>query len=158
MKNNANTIIVNYVRDKITNLLRSQYIKMCICGLVTLVAQLIIFNILRFLFSTVIANAIAVEVSIILNFFANNYYTFHNERFTKQHGKAHILHKIVQFNMVALFSLAIQLLIMSFGIRLFGDTALSANLLLLIGVTIGSIANIYLYKTRVWNTSTIERA
>jgi len=130
-----------------------RFIKSCFCGLAAMTVQLILFNILRLYIHEVLANAIAIEVAIIINFFMNNRFSFHEFRLSKQDKLSQWLYKIGKFNTSALGSLILQLIVMYVGIKLFGSTLIIANLLLLIGIVLGSFSNYYCYRTFVWKAS-----
>jgi len=126
---------------------------MCLCGLAGTTVQLILFNILRFHLHEAPANSIAIEGAILTNFFMHNTISFRDFKFSREHKLRTWLYKLGKFNFFSLFSLLLQTIVMFVGITLFGSSFWKANILLIIGVGLGTISNYFTYKHFVWKVA-----
>jgi len=127
------------------------YIKVCLVGLVGMIIQLIVFNILRHFMPPQYANAIATELAIISNFLLNNRYSFRQHRISRSHhGYSVLLKKGIHFNLISLFSLLIQVIVVSVGVHLLGRGIFIENGLVVLGVVLGSLINYFTYSRFIW--------
>ena len=90
------------------------------------------------------ASAIAIESSIISNFFFNNYFTFRDRR---SPAWKITLRRLLKFNMVSLVGLAINLGILTLLTTVFGIYYLLANL---IGIVVAALWNYLLSTSWTW--------
>ena len=127
------------------------YIKVCLVGLVGLSIQLITFNILRHFILPQYANAIGTELAIISNFLLNNSYSFKQHKISpSDHGYRGMVKKAFHFNIVSLLSFFVQFFVVSIGVHLFGRGAVVENLLVFIGIGLGSLLNYFTYSRFIW--------
>ncbi len=127
-----------------------QFIKMCCIGMGGMLVQLISFNLLIFYLSPALAIAIAIECAIITNFFLHNCFTFHENKIAKTSGLRLWLKSLAKFNGFSLISMALQIIIMHVGSYFLGTTFIISNLLLFIGMALGSLTNFLSYRYFVW--------
>lgn len=127
------------------------FIKMCMVGSVGMVLQFVIFNLLRHVMLPTYANTIAIECAIISNFLLNNAYSFKDKKISRQtHGYRQLFKKAIQFNLASLFSMLIQIIIMSLGVHLFGRGFWVENLCLFVGIGLASLTNYFAYSRLIW--------
>ena len=132
------------------------YSKVCFVGLVGMVIQFTVFNILRHFIWPQYANAIATELAIISNFVLNNNYSFKQHKVSyHSHGYQGILKKAFYFNSVSFLSLLIQFIIVTVSLRLFGRGVLAENTYVFIGIIIGSLANYFFYSRFIWKKKSL---
>jgi dolichol-phosphate mannosyltransferase len=114
-----------YESLKVVILLRyyelKRYIQVCLVGLVGMVTQLILFNILRRIHvPAVLANFTGIEFAIITIFILNNIFTFRDYKITRHHGLKQILTKFIQFNLFSAGSILLQIGLLAITIAAFG--------------------------------------
>lgn len=126
-----------------------RYLKVCLVGITSLLIQLLLFNILRVWFDAMLSNVIAIECAIINNFFANNLFTFKDRRLSIELNAKLIKH-LIQFNCYSLGSLVLQALVLYVGIHLLKPNRLTENILVCVGIILGSIVNYLIYTRLVW--------
>lgn len=126
-----------------------RYLKVCLVGSTSLIIQLILFNILRVWLSATLSNAIAIECAIINNFFVNNFFTFKDKRLSISLNTK-LIKKFIQFNCYSLGSLGLQILVLYMGIHILKPNRLTENILVCIGIFLGSIVNYLIYTRIVW--------
>ncbi len=132
------------------------YSKVCLVGLVGMTIQFTGFNVLRHFMLPQYANAIATEMAIISNFILNNSYTFKKQKIARgSHGYRGILKKASHFNIVSLFSLAIQFMVVTIGGYFFGRGLLLENAYVFIGIIIGSLVNYFSYSRFIWKKKSL---
>jgi dolichol-phosphate mannosyltransferase len=126
------------------------YIKVCACGLIGMILQIITFNILVTSISPTLSNTIATELAILSNFITNNYFTYAKNRFSFRKKTRHFLKKILHFNLCSMLSLILQIAIMHVGVRIWGYGLLIYNALLIAGILLGSVTNYFFYQKIIW--------
>ncbi len=133
------------------------YFKMCFCGLFGSIVQFILFNLLRSHLNTAIANAIAVEVVIMINFFTNNYFSFRKYRLRSNYSLKSWVKKVLFFFTISHGSLLIQTGTLVLGNSLLGSSVKLDNLLVFVGILIGTVWNYSLFKKFIWKKSSQEK-
>lgn len=114
---------------------------MIIGGIGTLV-QLIVFNLLRQKLALGWSQNLSIEAAIVSNFILNNIWTFKERSWSwLRFGK---------FNVLSLGSIVIQNLVLFLGIKIFGQSWLIENGLVLLGIILGLIWNYLMYTRVVW--------
>ena len=131
------------------------YIKMCCVGVSSLIAQLVVFNILRLYITPAIANSIGVEVAVIMNFILNNHFTFKDQKIKKSQRKK-LIGKFIQFNIASLGSMAIQAVTVHGFIMLFGRHAMWENIGVITGILLGSVLNYFIYSRFIWKADKVS--
>lgn len=127
-----------------------RFIKMCVCGTCGMAVQFVLFNLLRLHFHETISVPISIEAAIVTNFFVHNTISFREYKISKQQKLSYWLNQFGKFNLLSLLSMLIQTLIMHAGITVFGSSFVVANVLLIMGMMVGSITNYFSYKAYVW--------
>jgi len=140
---------------KVVTLLRyyelKRYIQLCLVGLVGMIVQLILFNLLRLIhIPAVLANLIGIEIAIISTFILNNIFTFKDYKMTREHGIKHITKKFTQFNLCSIGSILIQTGLLALSIAIFGIGFWRENITVFVGIIIGSIINYFIYSRWIW--------
>jgi len=123
------------------------YFKMCLVGLSGFAIQGLIYNILRQCMPPLMAAPFAVVAAIINNFILNNRFTF------KQIPKAHRYEKIKSFGLFIGYS-ALMVLFQSYwlhlGIKYLGEGYLKENMIIFMGMVVGSFLNYMTYSRLIW--------
>jgi dolichol-phosphate mannosyltransferase len=120
------------------------YFSMCTVGLIGLLLQGMLYNLLRLQCSPFFAAQIAVSVAILNNFILNNHFTFKQRHLNNQFKSA-------------AFFIGYSVLIIGFqsnwtklGVHYFGTGYLKENLIVASGVFIGSLLNYIFYSRIIW--------
>jgi len=103
----------------------------------TLVNLLIIFAMVHLLYQVVLFSyAVAIEASIISNFYMNHYYTFRaaftSPRITRIEPPKSIFIKLAKYNLVALGGAAISFIIFAIGFKILGLNYILADLIAIV--------------------------
>jgi dolichol-phosphate mannosyltransferase len=117
---------------------------MCAVGLIGLILQCLIYNVLRLNFSPFFAVQIAVIAATINNYILNNQFTFKN-RSVSQRFKSFAFFVVYSIMMVSFQSNWVH-----FGINYFGMGYLKENLIMLSGIVLGSVLNYLFYSRMIW--------
>lgn len=126
-----------------------RYIRVCLVGLVSMAIQFILFNLLRIRCNPTLANAIAIEFAIVNAFILNNIFTFKDRSLELTLDWVLIKH-FVKFNLYSMVSLILQLVIVFLGTHLIKTNLFIENLLVFIGIVLGSIINYFIYSRLIW--------
>jgi dolichol-phosphate mannosyltransferase len=130
-----------------------RYLKMCLVGLSGVVLQYFIYNLLRQSMPPVNALQLAVIAAIINNYILNNHYTF------KRKTAVHRYEKIRSFSLYIGYSIAmiyIQSYWLLFGINYFGSGYLKENLIILMGIILGSVLNYITFSNLIWRKKLLQ--
>lgn len=127
-----------------------RYAKVCLVGLVCMSIQFIVFNRLRLVIHPVQANALAIELAIITNFFLNNNFSFSDRKLTRTTNKFSTIYRFTQFNVLSFGSIILQSLFLYVGIKLGGRGLVEENILVVLGAILGSIFNYFIYTSVIW--------
>lgn len=127
-----------------------RYIAMCALGGVSMVLQLVVFNILRLSLGPETSNIIGVECAILLNFLLNNRITFHDRGLSREDVLKKWFMKFMQFNAFSLGSLLIQLVVITVGVHCLARGVWVENGLVVLGIFLGSIYNYFVYAHVIW--------
>ncbi len=140
-----------------------KFIKVCVVGVIGLIIQLTLFNVLRLLivnpFKQItlgtfkilvpIHTLISVEVAIVSNFLINNIWTFKENKIKiNQIGK--LIFKFLQFNLTSLGSIFIQWVVIVLGVKILGSGLILDNLYTMVGILIGLVWNYTMYTKIIW--------
>lgn len=124
-----------------------QFFKVCVVGTLGFIVQTIVYAILlRFSVASFNATVIGAEVAVLSMFPINNWWSFKNSAVT---GKNYFI-KMIQFNLVAFGSMAIQWLVLFTARYFFGKGFLADGVFYMIGILLGLIWNFTMYKKVVW--------
>lgn len=129
-----------------------QYIKMCLVGVTGMSVQFITYNIARLYLSPFYAAQMAVTIAIINNFILNSRFTF------KQRQRLSRLNQFKSFGLFIVYSIAIiyfQSYWLEWGVKLLGAGPIKENLIVIVGMVIGSFLNYFIYSRVVWRSLTI---
>ena len=123
------------------------YFKMCLVGLSGALVQWVLYNLLRLELTPVLALQLAIIGAILNNFILNNRFTFkHNAlKFRSQTLKSFLFFIGYSIAMIGFQSYWLYL-----GIQYFGSGYLKENVILFIGMVLGSILNYLIYTRFVW--------
>jgi len=117
-------------------------IKVMVVGGIGTVVQLGIFNLLCLFLSLSLAQNIAIEAAVVSNFILNNIWTFKETSWS--------LIRFAKFNILSLGSIVIQNIVLISGVFIFGQSLITVNVLVLIGILLGLIWNYLMYTKVVW--------
>ncbi|MDF1795331.1 MAG: glycosyltransferase family 2 protein [Coxiellaceae bacterium] len=127
-----------------------RYFAMGLIGILGMVVQLIAFNLLRHVWQPEYANIVGIELAIISNFILNNRISFHDRRLRRHHPLRSWFKKLLQFNLLSLGAMAIQTLVLTIGLDVFGYGVWEENLFVFVGIVLGSVYNYVVYSKFVW--------
>lgn len=120
------------------------YMSMCAVGLIGLIIQCLVYNVLRLNCTPFFAAQIAVIAATVNNFILNNQFTF-RKRNLKQRFKSFAF-----FVVYSIFMVGFQSNLVRIGINYFGTGYLKENLIMLCGVVLGSVLNYLFYSRLIW--------
>lgn len=120
------------------------YISMCAVGLIGLVIQFLVYNVLRLNYAPFIAAQLAVIAATVNNFILNNQFTF-KKRSLSQRFKSFAFFVGYSVLMVGFQGNWVKL-----GINYFGTGYLKENLIMIAGVVLGSVLNYLCYSRLIW--------
>ncbi|BCA97112.1 glycosyl transferase [Legionella antarctica] len=120
------------------------YFSMCAVGLIGLVIQCLVYNVLRLNFPPFFAVQLAVVAAMVNNFILNNKFTF-KKRSLSQRFKSFAFFVGYSVLMVGFQGNWVKL-----GINYFGTGYLKENLVMVSGVILGSVLNYLFYSRLVW--------
>ena len=124
-----------------------RYLKMCVVGLSGATVQFVIYNALSQITSPFHAAQLAVSVAILNNYILNNYFTFKDREETNIRDK---LKTLCLFLVYSVLIIQLQSYWIDFGVTIFGRGPFKENLMVLLGMGIGSILNYVIYSRLVW--------
>ncbi|HLD02031.1 MAG TPA: glycosyltransferase family 2 protein [Patescibacteria group bacterium] len=141
-------------------LVRSPFLKYAITGFLGYLINAVSLEVFSagFAFHTFLAAVLASELSIIWNFFLNNFWSFSKYQVT---SPGRFLLKFLQFNLVSAGSVLINSTIVFLGTHLFGNTTFVRQLSLIIAIGFFvipysySMYNIFIWKR--WRISFLAR-
>lgn len=120
------------------------YLNMCAVGLIGLVIQCLIYNLLRLKCTPLCSAQLAVTAAIVNNFILNNHITF-KKRSLNNHFKPMLFFAGYSVLMILLQSNWVQL-----ATHYLGTGYLKENLIVTSGVLIGSFLNYIFYSRIIW--------
>jgi dolichol-phosphate mannosyltransferase len=124
-----------------------RYFKMCLVGSLGMAIQFIVYNLLRSYLPPFNASQIAVGAAIINNFILNGRFTFKNT------GHSFKAKRLAGFALYSLAMIYLQSYWLKLGVSYFGTGPLSENLILAIGIGLGSLLNYFTYSRHIWPES-----
>lgn len=127
-----------------------RYFKMCMVGLIGTAVQFAVYNILREYLSPFNASQIAVLAAVINNFILNNKYTFKSDFALSRMDKTK---RLAGFTLYSLMMIAVQSYWLHLGVSYFGQGALKENIIVALGIGIGSLLNYFTYSRHIWPES-----
>lgn len=125
----------------------AKFIKFCIVGTSGLIVQTIIFTLLKNRYEPFIATGIGAEAAIINGFYWNNKWTYKEHKISRSKK---MLYKFLQFNLICIGSIIIQMITLYLGPKLLGKTQVVIWLFYFLGICLGLIWNYYFYGKIVW--------
>ena len=153
-----NTLLYIF-KARFEEIINSRIFKFVVTGGSCTLIQLISFYLLRHTFFASdqwlqLANFLSIELAIICNFAISNAWTF-GDRCLAPHQ---IMPQFVKFNFGSVFSILIQLLVMTLGQKFWGLGPLitifipisKENLYQLLGILIGMFINFLIYSRFIW--------
>jgi dolichol-phosphate mannosyltransferase len=120
------------------------YLNMCLVGLIGLIIQCLVYNLLRIKYTPFFCAQIAVSIAILNNFILNNQYTF-KRRILNNPFKSATFFIGYSLLMICFQSYWVQL-----GTSYLGTGYLKENIILSSGVFIGSLINYFFYSRIIW--------
>lgn len=149
---------MNYIVDvlsfvisaRIREILHSPFPKYAITGFTGYLVNAISLELFKKFFGlhSGVAASLGGELSIIWNFFLNNYWAFSDQKIT---SFSKMIPKFIQFNLIGLGSVVIIGLVVGIGTHFFGDTALVRQISLVLGVGFLIIPYSYsMYNIFIW--------
>ncbi len=120
------------------------YLTMCKIGLIGLIIQCLIYNLLRLKCPPFFAAQVAVSVAILNNFILNNQFTFKKRTINTQFRSA------VFFIGYSVLMIGFQSNWAQLGVHYLGSGYIKENLIIATGVFIGSLLNYLFYSRIVW--------
>ncbi|MFZ4076377.1 MAG: glycosyltransferase family 2 protein [Legionellaceae bacterium] len=128
-----------------------RYLKMCMVGVSGATVQCLLYSGLSQVISPFHASQCAVTAAIVNNFFLNSYFTF------KEKAQISKRQKIKAFSLFLMYSvlmIQLQSYWIDCGVSLFGRGLLKENLMLMMGMGMGSIFNYFIYSRWVFRRTT----
>ncbi|HIF0232334.1 TPA: glycosyltransferase family 2 protein [Legionella pneumophila] len=121
------------------------YFRMCGIGVIGMLIQYVLYNLLRMEYSPFIAAQIAVSIAILNNYILNNRITFKKCILNNQ------LKSIFIFAIYSIFTIIFQSKWAQLGVNYFGGGYIKENLIIAVGIVIGSFLNYIFYSRIIWN-------
>lgn len=126
------------------------YLMMCSVGLIGACVQITIYNLFRnWEYSIFSSTQISIAMAIMCNFILNNRITFKRDSIF-QFSKLSIINRFSQYILYSIVMIYLQSLWMSYLIEIIGPGRLKENLLMAVGVGLGSIINYLFYTNVIW--------
>lgn len=125
------------------------YMKMCLVGVTGMSVQFIVYNVARYYVSPFYAAQLAVTVAIVNNFMLNSRFTFKKRQSLSKRNR------LKSFSVFVFYSISMiyfQSYWLQWGVKLIGAGAVKENLLVIMGMVIGSFLNYFIYSRVVWRT------
>ena len=120
------------------------YFNMCAVGLIGLIIQCIVYNLLRLQWEPFVASPIAVSIAIMNNFIMHNRFTF------KKRSMSNYFRSVVFFVVYSVLMIGLQSNWVQLGVHYLGTGFIKENLILATGVFIGSLFNYLFYSRLIW--------
>ena len=127
-----------------------RYINMCLVGVSGAILQCLIYNVLRQSMPPFNAAQFSVIAAMCSNFTVNNCFVF------KKRISTNIIQKITSFGLFIGYSalmVNIQSYWLSMGIQVVGQGYLKENIIIIIGIFLGSFLNYRSYSSLIWKTA-----
>ncbi|MBI2034368.1 MAG: glycosyltransferase [Candidatus Levybacteria bacterium] len=148
------------ITARMSELVHSPFLKYAITGFIGYLINAISLELFKKYFGlhSGFAASLGAELSIIWNFIVNNFWSFKSEQIT---SKTKLLYKFLQFNLISLGSLLLIGLVVSIGTHFFGDTTLTRQISLVLGIGFlvipysYSMYNIFIWKR--WHISFLRK-
>ncbi len=123
------------------------YAKMCLIGLSGLCVQVLVYNGLRPWISPITATQIAIVFAIVNNFSLNNRYNFKRVSTSQRHQKTKSFCLFLGYSALMI---AFQSYWLHLGLLYIGAGFLKENMIIFMGMVIGSIINYVAYSRLIW--------
>lgn len=156
MFHDINAIVAAFFSGRFRDLVKIRLVRIAFFGGVSFLVQATFFEIfgLRLAaFRPANAAILGGELAIITNFFLQNHFSFADHRLT---WSWRLFHKLIQFNLGAVVSLAIQWLLVSLGEVLANGHWMTLRAFNVLGVLIGFGFNYLIYTRFIWRISAAE--
>lgn len=125
----------------------TQYFKMCLVGLVGVLVQLVVYNLLRAHYAPAQAMKVAVLAAILNNFILNTRFTFKQHFFATWQQKVKAVTLFIGYSVIMIY---LQSGWLTLGIKYLGAGYLKENCILISAVVLGSVLNYLIYSRLVW--------
>lgn len=125
----------------------ASYFKMCLVGLSGAFIQYLVYNLLREKFPPINAAQLAVLAAILNNFALNNQFTFKKNPLKLRY---HTLKPLAFFIGYSILMIGFQSSWLHLGIKYFGSGYLKENIILMMGIILGSLLNYFIYSHVIW--------
>jgi len=131
-----------------------RYLKMCLVGFSGMAMQFLVYNLTRSYLSPTHALQLAIIVAMINNFLLNSRFTF------KHRAPISSWHKIT--SLVLFFTYSISMIYLQsywlhMGILYFGRGAAEENIIMGVGMILGSLLNYLIYSRVVWRAKHVPK-
>ncbi|WP_058473958.1 glycosyltransferase [Legionella quateirensis] len=124
-----------------------RFLSMCLVGSMGMIIQFVVYNVLREYLTPYNASQIAVLTAIINNFILNNRFTFKSNSFA---GWSFKMKRLAGFIIYSLIMIYLQSHWLKLGVGYFGSGKLQENILLAVGIGLGSLLNYFTYTRHIW--------
>ena len=124
-----------------------QYMSMCLVGASGVILQCLIYNVLRQSMPPFNAAQLSIAAAMCSNFTVNNCFVF------KKRLTTNVIKKLISFGMFIACSalmITIQSYWLSIGIQVLGQGYLKENILVMMGIVLGSFLNYRSYTRIIW--------
>lgn len=127
-----------------------QYITMCCVGSLGALIQFTIYNCLRnWHYSTFVSSQLAIIAAMLSNFIFNHYVTFKHNTKVKL-NKTTFFSRFTQFLIYSICMIYLQSTWVYLSVNYFGSGTLKENIIVAIGIYLGSILNYLFYSNIIW--------
>lgn len=120
------------------------YLSMCFIGVLGLLVQCGLYNLLRHSLAPFFSAQLAVSAAIVNNFLLNNRFTF------KSRGVSNRFKAGTFFIAYSLAMVTLQSYWVHWGVSYFGEGYLRENLIIISGIILGSILNYFVFSRIIW--------
>jgi dolichol-phosphate mannosyltransferase len=130
-----------------------RYLKMCLVGVLGVVVQFGVYNLLRLQVPPFNASQIAVLAAIMSNYFLNSRFTF------KSNVKIpylEICKRLVGFVIYSVLMIYFQSYLLILGIEYIGAGTIQENILLAFAIGLNSLLNYLIYSRHIWPECRVE--
>ncbi|MCA9308651.1 GtrA family protein, partial [candidate division WWE3 bacterium] len=125
----------------------ANFIKFVVVGFIGLATDLSVFNLLRISMSSANSSYLSGAVAMIVTYLFNNFWSFNDRKIS---SNTNLVKRFPVYALSSLIPIVARSLLIKSGVARFGDTALVANILFLVGVTFGVIWNFTVYSKFIW--------
>jgi dolichol-phosphate mannosyltransferase len=144
MMDSLRVVISLRLRDPQTQ----KFLKFCVVGVTGLVADSVLFNILRIsLENSKTASLLSGLIAMLVTFTLNNFWSFKENKISGIAGK---LKGFIIYILSSYVPIFLRSQMIKFSVSKFGDTFLVSNITFFIGIVLGLIWNYTVYNKIIW--------